>query len=273
VDWKQIYIDVESWLNEEGIARQLVLAVLIYLVGMAVARIVRVVARKAALRSTKDEMLARFMSNIIFQLLRLVVVIAVLGRLGVDTTSLAALVGGAGVAVGFALRDTLGNLAAGVLLILRRPFEEGHLVEVAGTLGIVEEITIVSTRMRTLDNKSVIVPNGQVFAGVITNYNGKDTRRVDMLAGIGYSDDIDKARDVLRDILREHPLVLDTPEPDLFVGELADSSVNFVVRPWCKTADYWTVRGDVTEAIKKRFDAAGISIPFPQQDIHIHQSA
>jgi len=271
MDWIDIASRVEQWLNKSSPLQKLTLAALIYFVGMIAARIIRRLTRAAALRSTKDEMLARFVSNIVFLLLRVVVVVAMLGSLGVDTTSLAALIGGAGVAVGFALRDTLGNLAAGVLLILRRPFEEGHLVEVAGTLGIVEEITIVATQMRTLDNKSVIVPNGQVFGGVITNYNGKDTRRVDLVAGIGYGDDIDKARDVLFAILREHPLVLATPEPVVAVGELADSSVNFVVRPWCKSEDYLTVYAEVTESIKKRLDAAGISIPFPQQDVHMHQ--
>ncbi len=273
MDWNKLAADIQAWFDQAGFLQKLAMALIIYFVGMLIARIVRAVAYKAVMRGSKDETLSRFTSNIVLQGLRVVVIIAALGALGVDTTSLAALLGGAGVAVGFALRDTLSNFAAGVLLILRRPFEEGHLVEAAGTLGIVERITIVATKMRSLDNKSIIVPNGQVFGSVIINYDGKDTRRVDMTAGIGYSDDIDKARDVIRDILREHPLVLDTPEPDVWVGQLADSSVNFNVRPWCKTADYWTVYGDVTEAIKKRFDEADISIPFPQQDVHMHQVA
>jgi small conductance mechanosensitive channel len=271
MDWKQLAADIEAWFGKTGLWQRLALALIIYFVGTMVARLIRVVIYKAFLRGSHDETLSRFMSNMVFQVLRIFVVVIMLGSLGVDTTSLAALVGGAGVAIGFALRDTLGNFAAGVILILRRPFEEGHVIEAAGVLGVVEEITIVATKMRSLDNKAIVVPNGLIFGGVITNYNGNDTRRVDLVAGIGYGDDIDKARDLIRDILRENPLVLETPESEVFIAALADSSVNFNVRPWCKSEDYFAVSAEVTEAIKKRFDAAGISIPFPQQDVHLHQ--
>jgi len=273
MDLKAIWLGVDKWLSEPGIGQTLVIAVLIYFLGGVIIRIVRKVVYKTVHRTSHDDMLARFASMLTSQLLRLILIIAVLGTMGVDTTSLAAMIGGAGVAIGFALRDTLGNLAAGILLIMHRPFNEGDLIEAAGEIGIVDEISIASTKMSTLDNKAVVIPNGLLSAGIITNYSRKDTRRVDLSAGIGYGDDIDKARSILEDLLAKHPLVLSDPAPQVAVSELADSSVNFVVRPWCKTTDYWIVNFEVTEQIKKAFDAAGVSIPFPQQDVHMHQVA
>ena len=270
---KGLWDRIDTWMAEPGIGQTLVIAALIYFFGGIIIRILKGVVYRTALRTSKDETLARFIAMITHQGLRLVLIIAVLGTMGVDTTSLAAMIGGAGVAIGFALRDTLGNLAAGILLIIHRPFDEGDLIEAAGEIGIVDEITIASTKMSTLDNRALIIPNGVLSSGIIMNYSRHDTRRVDLVAGIGYGDDIDKARGILEDILANHELVLAEPAPVVAVNALADSSVNFIVRPWCKSEHYWDVYNGVTEQIKKRFDQAGVSIPFPQQDVHMHQVA
>ena len=267
---QQVGAKARAWFEAGG---SISVALVVLVVGWIVARFLKRFVAAAVLRGTKDEMLARFTSNVAHRAAQLVVVIAFLGKLGVDTTSLAAMLGGAGVAIGFALRDTLSNLSAGIILILRRPFEKGDLVEAAGVLGFVDEITMAATEMSTLDNKAVVVPNGLLFNNVITNYSAKKTRRVDLVAGIGYDDDQDKAREILAGILRDNPLVLAEPAPEVALIALADSSVNFNVRPWCKTADYWTVLSEVTSEIKRRFDAAGISIPYPQQDVHMHSVA
>lgn len=252
-------------------ALNIVLALVIFVVGRwVVKRIVNLTARLMR-RAKVDEMLISFVSSIVNVLLLLFVIVAALGQLGVETTSLIALVGAAGLAIGLALQDSLKNFAAGVLLIVFRPFREGHFVEVAGIAGVVENITIFNTIMRTGDNREVIVPNGAIYSGVITNYSKRDTRRVDMVFGIGYDDDLLKAKAILMDILVSDERVLSDPEPLVAVGELADSSVNFNVRPWVKTADYWAVYWDVTEKVKLRFDEEGISIPFPQMQVHTRQ--
>jgi small conductance mechanosensitive channel len=190
----------------------------------------------------------------------------------VNTTSLIALIGAAGLAIGLALQGSLQNLASGVMLIVFRPFKDGDFVEAGGTMGVVEEIGIFTTKMRTGDNKEVIVPNGQIFGGIITNYSKRDTRRVDMVFGIGYGDDIRKAKDIIAGIIAADERILKEPEPLIAVGELADSSVNFNVRPWVKSGDYWSVYFDLNEKIKLAFDDNGISIPFPQMDVHIEKS-
>ena len=270
---KELWLVFDSWLNTAGIGQTIVIGLIIYFAGSAVIRVLRTIVRKTVLKTSNDETLARFASGVAFQLMRVILVVVVLGTLGVDTTSLAAAIGGLGVALGFALKDTIGNLAAGILLILHRPFDEGDFIEAGGEMGTVEEITISSTRLSTGDNKALMIPNGMLATGVITNYSQKDIRRVDLAAGIGYEDDIDKAKGILEDIVKSHELVLEDPAPVVELNELADSSVNFVVRPWCKTGDYWRVYFDVTEQIKKRFDEAGVSIPYPQQDVHMHQVA
>jgi len=249
-------------------ALNIVLALVIFVVGRwLVKRIVNLTARLMR-RAKVDEMLINFVASIVNVLLLLFVIVAALGQLGVETTSLIALVGAAGLAIGLALQDSLKNFAAGVLLIVFRPFKEGDFVEVAGIAGVVENVTIFNTIMRTGDNREVIVPNGAIYSGVITNYSKRDTRRVDMVFGIGYDDDLLKAKKILMDILISDERVLSDPEPLVAVAELADSSVNFNVRPWVKTADYWAVYWDVTEKVKLRFDEEGISIPFPQMQIH-----
>lgn len=198
------------------------------------------------------------------------VVIAALGQLGIQTASFVAIVGAAGLAIGLALQGSLANFAAGVLILIFRPFEVGDFVEVAGVSGAVQNIQIFTTELHTPDNKKVIVPNGGVISGNITNYSANNTRRVDLVFGIGYSEDIDVAKTLLQTVLAAEPKVLQDPAPTIGVVELADSSVNLVCRPWVNTADYWDVYFNVTEAVKKALDAGGISIPFPQRDLHLH---
>ena len=244
------------------------LAAAIFIVGRMIAKALGSLLEKVLRKSRMDDILINFVTSIANILMLLVVVVASLDQLGVDTTSMIALVGAAGLAVGLALQGSLQNFAAGVMLIVFRPFKEGDFVEVAGVSGIVEQITIFNTVMRTADNKEVIVPNGNIYSGVITNYSARDTRRVDMVFGIGYDDDLKKAKAVLEDIINSDSRVLKDPAPVIAVSELADSSVNFVVRPWVNSADYWNVLFETTEAVKLRFDAEGISIPYPQMDVH-----
>jgi small conductance mechanosensitive channel len=194
-----------------------------------------------------------------------------LEKLNIKTTSFVAILGAAGLAVGLALQGSLSNFASGVLMIIFKPFKLGDFVEAGGATGAVADINIFTTVINTPDNKKTIVPNSSVMGGNIINYSANDTRRVDLSAGISYSDDIDKARSAINAVLAEIPEILETPAPDILVSEMADSSVNFAVRPWCKPADYWAVYFGVTEAIKKKFDEEGISIPFPQQDVHLYK--
>lgn len=245
-------------------------ALLILIVGYVLARVIASVLAKVLERARVDVTLVRFLRNILFALLMALVVISAAGKLGVDTTSFAALIAAAGLAIGLALQGSLGNFASGVLLIALRPFKVGDVVEVAGVRGKVEGISIFATEMRRPDNTKILVPNGKITDDNIVNFTAHGTRRVDMTAGIGYDDDIAAAKAVLEKILADHPLVLDDPAPQVAVLELADSSVNFVVRPWAQAGDYWTVWHDVTEQIKLRLDENGISIPFPQRDVHLH---
>ncbi|WP_027854117.1 mechanosensitive ion channel family protein [Marinobacterium litorale] len=253
-------------------ALNIVLALAIFFVGRWVAKQIVNLVGRIMRRSKVDEMLVNFVTSIVNVLLLLFIIVAALGELGVDTTSLIALVGAAGLAIGLALQDSLKNFAAGVLLIIFRPFREGDFVEVAGIAGIVEQITIFNTILRTGDNREMIVPNGGIYSDVITNYSKRETRRVDMVFGISYDDDLRKAKTILMEILKADERVLEEPEPVVVVSELADSSVNFNVRPWVKTGDYWPVLWDVTERVKLRFDEEGITIPFPQMQIHRSES-
>lgn len=222
-------------------------------------------------RRNVDALLASFSSNIVYVALVAFVVIAALSQLGIQTTSFVAIIGAAGLAIGLALQGSLANFASGVMIIAFRPFKVGDFIEAGGVAGVVEGIQIFSTQMRTGDNKAIIIPNSGITGGNITNYSAKDTRRVDMVFGIGYDDDIKKAKDLLMELITDDERILKDPEPIVAVSELADSSVNFVVRPWVNSADYWGVKFDFTEAVKLRFDKEGISIPFPQQDVHLHK--
>ena len=259
--------------QEQGtdIGMKLVAAVLIFFIGRWLAHFAVKMVRKALARTDMEDTLENFLCNILNALLMTVVIIATIGAMGVQTTSLLAVLGAAGLAIGLALQGSLSNFAAGVLIVAFRPYKMGDFIEAGGEAGTVEEVQIFTTVLKTPDNKMIIVPNSQVMNGTITNYSAKDTRRVDLVAGIGYDDDIDAAYRVLKEIIDGNDLILKEPAPAIAVNELADSSVNFIVRPWCKSADYWTVYNGVTEEIKRRFDAAGISIPYPQQDVHMYQ--
>ncbi len=246
-------------------------ALAVFIVGRIVIGLVMGLVKKLLQKSKMDNMLINFISSILSSLLLLFVIVASLDQLGVNTSSLIAIVGAAGLAIGLSLQDSLKNFAAGVLLVVFRPFKEGHFIEAAGVSGVVESISIFNTVMRTGDNREVIVPNGPIYGGVITNFSKRDTRRIDMVFGIGYDADLLKAKTLLAEILSEDSRILPEPASVIAVSELADSSVNFVVRPWVNTADYWAVLWDTTEKVKLRFDAAGISIPFPQMDVHLHK--
>ena len=251
----------------------IVMAIAIFVIGKFVVGVLVSLAKKVMTKAKVDNILINFIASIIKTVLLLFVVVAALDQLGVDTTSMIALIGAAGLAIGLALQGTLQNLASGVMLIIFRPFSDGDFIEAAGVSGVVEEIGIFSITMRTGDNREIIIPNGEIYGGTITNNSRRDTRRVDMVFGIGYDDDLLLAKEILKRILSEDERILADPAPTVAVGELADSSVNFNVRPWCKTSDYWGVYGDIHEKVKLTFDAEGISIPYPQMDVHQDKAA
>ena len=262
---------IETYVLPWGI--NIVMALAIFIIGKIVVNMVVNFAKKLMTKGKVDGILINFISSIVKTILLLFVVIASLNQLGVNTTSLIALIGAAGLAIGLALQGTLQNLASGVMLIIFRPFDAGHFVEAAGVSGVIEEIGIFTTTMRTGDNREIIIPNGEIFGGTITNYSKRSTRRVDMVFGIGYDDDIKKAKEIMSRVLADDDRILKDPAPLVAVAELADSSVNFNVRPWCATAEYWNVYFDTHEKIKLAFDAEGISIPYPQMDIHQDKAA
>lgn len=250
----------------------LVTALLVFIVGRLVISVIMALFKRVLGRTRMDQMLVDFLASIVSALLLLFVIVASLDQLGVDTSSLIAIVGAAGLAIGLSLQDSLKNFAAGVMLIVFRPFRAGDFVEAAGVSGVVENIMVFNTVMRTGDNSEVIVPNGVIYSGVITNYSKRATRRVDLVFGIGYESDLREAKRILLEIVAADERVLPDPEPVVAVSELADSSVNFIVRPWVKSEDYWNVLWDMNETVKLRFDEAGISIPFPQMDVHVHKT-
>lgn len=252
-----------------GYAFSLVMALLVFIIGRwAVHKIVSLLGK--VLRKVKgmDETLIRFLENIVYYALMIVVLLTALGKLGVETTSFLAILGAAGLAIGLALKDSLGNFASGVMIILFKPFKVGDLVTAAGVTGTITEVGIFNSIFLTGDNQKIIVPNGAITKGSITNVNANDTRRIDLVVGIGYNDDIKKAKDVLNTIIKSNEKVLLDKGTTVAVSELADYSVNFVVRAWVNTPDYWDVKFALTENIKITFDKEGISIPYPQQDVH-----
>jgi small conductance mechanosensitive channel len=248
-------------------------AAIVGILGWLLVKAITGVIRRTLTRANVDGTLTGFLGNMTYMGGMAFVIIATLGRLGVNTASFAAVIAAAGLAIGFALQGSLGNFAAGVMLILFRPFKTGDYVEAAGVSGSVEEVQIFATIIRTPDNKQVIVGNASVMGGSITNYSAKPTRRVDLVFGIGYDDDLRRAKSVIEEIIAKDSRILQDPAPVVAVLELADSSVNFAVRPWVNTPDYWDVAFDLNEAIKLTFDAEGISIPFPQQDVHMISAA
>ncbi|MEW7978480.1 MAG: mechanosensitive ion channel domain-containing protein [Candidatus Sedimenticola endophacoides] len=264
-------LDINALINTYIIpwAINIALALAIFIVGRIISKGLVKLLGKLLTKAKMDAILINFITSITGAILLLFIIIAALDQLGVDTTSLIALLGAAGLAVGLALQNSLQNFAAGVMLIIFRPFKTGDFVEAGGTMGVVEAISIFSTIMRTGDNREVIVPNGSIYSGTIINYSARETRRIDMVFGIGYDDDIRQAKEIMATILAADERILPEPEPLIAVAELADSSVNFNVRPWVKSGDYWAVKFDLTEKIKLAFDENGISIPYPQMDLHI----
>lgn len=246
-------------------------AIAILVAGRIASGVVGNLVGRGLRRASVDEAITRFTVSLTRAAVMVFAVVAALNAFGVQTTSFVAVLGAAGLAVGLALQGSLSNFAAGVLILLFKPFGIGDVVDAAGVKGKIVDIGILTTTMNTFDNQKIIIPNSSIMSGTITNVNAYDTRRVDLTAGIGYGDDIAKATEVFQRILKEHALVLDDPAPTIEVVSLGDSSVNFVVRPWVKTEDYWRVHFDVTRSIKLELDAAGISIPFPQRDVHLYR--
>lgn len=248
---------------------RLVYAVAIFFVGKWIAHRIAKIARAMMKRARIEETLVSFAEHVIYAALLVFVVIAALSQLGIETTSMAAALAAAGLAVGLALQGSLSNLAAGVMIILFRPFKVGDYVEAGGTGGTVEDISIFTTSFKTPDNKHVIVPNNEITAKIITNYSAKKERRIDLVISVSYGDDLAKVKKILTRIVDAHEKVLEKPEPVVAVLELAASSVDFAVRPWVKTIDYWDVRFDLLETIKNTFDKEGITLPFPQYDLNV----
>lgn len=252
-------------------AINLFIAALIFLIGKWIASAVQSTLEKL-LRSRKiDEVLVDFLGNIAYAMVLIVAVVAAFDTLGIPATSFMAIIGAAGLAIGLALKDSLSNFASGVMLVLFRPFTKGDFIEAGGVTGTVDEIRLVSTTLTTPDNKLITVPNAMMYTSAITNYSAKETRRLDMVFGVGYNDDLKIAASVLRKICSEHPKVLSEPETGIAISNLGDSSVDFAVKPWVKREDYWAVRADILETAKVELEAAGCSIPYPQTDVHIHQ--
>ena len=244
-------------------------AILVLLVGRWIAGMVRKGTNRSLQRSNVDEILVPFISSGAYYVVIAIVIIAVLNLFGIQTTSLVAVLGAASLAIGLALQGTLSNFAAGTMLLVFRPFKKGDYVEVAGSAGSVFEVGIFTTVLNTPDNVKVTIPNSAVYGRTISNYSANPNRRMDLVMGISYGDDIDAAISTISDVLKSHPKVLDDPASTVAVAELADSSVNIVVRPWVRNEDYWPVRFELIHLLKVRIEAAGCSIPFPQRDLHL----
>lgn len=247
---------------------KILIALAVFFIGQFIAKIISTILGKVLRHTKLDTILVDFTQSLVHALLMVFVIVAAVDKLGVNTNSMIAVLGAAGLAIGLALQGSLQNFAAGFMLLLFRPFKAGDFVEAAGTAGIIDKVGIFSTMMHTGDNKQVIIPNGAIYSGNIINYSTLGTRRIDMVFGIGYDDDIRKTRDVITTIIQSEKRILDEPAPIIVVGELGASSVNFFVRPWVRSEDYWDVKFELTEAIKQAFDDNGISIPFPQMNLH-----
>lgn len=263
-----------AWLEKYVVpsALNLILALLIFIVGGWLAGRFKKIFSRLLSNTKLDAILVKFFSDILYWMLLVAVVLAALDQLGVNITSLLAVVGAAGLAIGLAMKDSLSNFAAGVMLIIFRPYSLGDFVDVGGTSGSVEETNLFSTTLLTPDNKKIIVPNAAIFGSTIVNYSAKPTRRIDLVIGISYNDDIRKAKTIVEGLFKADQRILNEPEAKVTVSALADSSINLNIRPWVNKEDYWGVHSDLQQAIKEAFDAEGIVIPYPQRDIHLHQN-
>jgi small conductance mechanosensitive channel len=268
-DWASLLMELQTSGVDFGL--KLIVAVVIFYVGRLAAKFLTKALRKMMQKQEVDLILETFVCNLAYWVVMLFVIIAAINHVGIETTSLIAVMGAAGLAIGLALQGSLSNFAAGVLIVIFRPYRVGDFIEAAGISGSVLAVQILTTILKTGDNKQIIVPNSQIMGSIITNYSANDTRRVDMTIGVSYDDDLDKVRQTIQELIDAEERILKDPECLIAVSALADSSVNFVVRPWVKSGDYWGVTFDLTEAIKKRFDQEGISFPFPQQDVHLYK--
>lgn len=263
LNWQQISDVTMAYLPN------IVLAIVIFVLGRWFTKLLVYLFKLGCTRAKIDETLVGFLSNIVYALLLVIVVVASLDKLGVKTTSVVAILAAAGLAVGLALQGSLSNFASGVMLIIFAPFKKGDFVEVAGIAGKVVEVSVFVSTLHTPDNKVIYLPNAQITSGAITNYSREKKRRIDFKFGVSYEDDLKKVRKILEKIVAAESRILKDPEPIIAVSELADSSVNFIVRPWVKTEDYWAVFYDITEKVKVTFDKEKISIPYPQRDVHV----
>jgi small conductance mechanosensitive channel len=252
-------------------AINLVIALAIFVIGRWIARMVQNTLEKLLRNRKVDDVLVDFLGTIASALVIVIAVVAAFDQLGIPATSFMAIIGAAGLAIGLALKDSLANFASGVMLVLFRPFTKGDFIDAGGITGTVDEISLVATLLTTPDNKLITVPNAMIYTSAITNFSAKETRRLDMVFGVGYDDDLKVVASVLEKICREHPLVLDDPATGIFISNLGDSSVDFAVRPWVKGADYWGVRAEILETAKAELEAAGCNIPYPQTDVHLHK--
>lgn len=270
----EIASSMKAYIAENGMdfLLNILAAAAVFIIGKWVAHLIARLAQRAMTKAKVDPTLGNFVKNIIYTALLIFVSIAALGQLGVKTGSFIAIVGAAGLAIGLAMQGSLSNFAAGVLLILFKPFKAGDYIEAGGTAGSVQEVHIFTTVLNSPDNCRIIVPNAQVTGGTIKNYTANETRRVDLVIGVSYEDDLKKAREVIEKVLKADERVLDDPAPVVAVLELADSSVNFVVRPWVNKADYWSAYFGITEKVKVALEDNGLTIPFPQRDVHMIQS-
>jgi len=269
MEWSDLMEKVYTLLTLYGL--RVVSAIAILVIGRWVAKGITRIIERLMLKRKVDETLVSFVSNLGYVAMLAFVIIAALNKLGIQTASFIAVVGAAGLAIGLALQGSLSNFAAGILMIIFRPFKVGDYIEGAGVAGTVEAIQIFTTQLKTPDNKTVIIPNSKISSDNIVNYSTKGTRRVELVFGIAYDDDIDKARQIIMDIIEKDERVFKDPEPIVVLSELADSSVNLTMRAWSKSGDHWNIFFDTTEKVKKAFDAQGITIPFPQRDVHIYE--
>jgi len=269
MEWSDLSQKIYTLLTLYGL--RVVSAIVIFVVGRWVAKGITKLVERVMVKRKVDETLVSFVSNLGYVALLAFVIVAALNKLGIQTASFIAVIGAAGLAIGLALQGSLSNFAAGILMIIFRPFKVGDYIEGAGVAGTVESIQIFTTQLKTPDNKIIIIPNAKISGDNIINYSTKGSRRVDLVFGIGYGDDIDNARQIIMDIVTADERVLKDPEPVVLVSELADSSVNLTTRAWAKTADVWNIFFETTEKVKKAFDAQGITIPFPQRDVHIYE--
>jgi small conductance mechanosensitive channel len=267
---QQWYTDHSDMMVNYAIAA--VAAIAIYWIGSKIARMVSNMVGKVMNKKKLDTIIVSFIQNIVYGMLMVVVIIAALGQVGIQTASFIAVIGAAGLAIGLALQGSLSNFASGVLIIAFRPFKSGDFIEAGGTAGVVEEIKLFSTFIRSGDNKQIIIPNSSVVGSAIVNYSTKPTRRIDLVIGVSYDADIKHAKAILTEVAEGHANVLKDPGATIAVLELADNSVNFVVRPWVKTADYWPTYFDLMETIKIRLDEENIGIPYPQMDVHVQNT-